>query len=308
MASVKERDNTWLQLPVCPLEFKTREKCTLPTDQCPYAHPQDHVKALPCGYVVSCHDFVFSHGSKKRGCVRNNCKFFHPPMHLRIAVINAGKNNKRIRAELFRQIPAQPSLGIRSLAPGGIMPSPQWPPLANTAPYLWPHPDVTDQFAKSQPLTNNVMEMALTTNNLGLHSGYGLHGYPNPFPTIWYPAPNLVDAPKSTGRSDNSEPSESSPISSGLLPSPPRKRNSMNEVNPMETKRRFTTNSDEVPPGFEAPLVFYQPWSPTSAVSHDTGVNNAFLQYQQQLGFAQQAMAYQQSLLPMGYPFNINKQ
>ena len=31
---------------------------------------------------------------------RSICKYFHPPTHLRLLVINAGKNNKRLRSEM----------------------------------------------------------------------------------------------------------------------------------------------------------------------------------------------------------------
>lgn len=151
----------------------------------------------------------------------------------------------------------------------------------------------------------------MTMTNPTLHSGYALNGYQNPYPTaLWCPTLNPIDDPKSTARQENTESHESSlsSMSVGLLPSP-RKRNCLSEGNPTETKKRLTTtHSDEVPPGFEAPLVFYQPWSPTSFGNPDNGTTNAFLQYQQQLVFAQQAMAFQQSLLPMGYPFNFNKQ
>ena len=75
---------------------------------------------LSNGYVVSCHDFVFSHssnggrggggGGHRRGgggCSRPNCKYFHPPTHLRLLVINAGKNNKRLRSELMTSMQQQ---------------------------------------------------------------------------------------------------------------------------------------------------------------------------------------------------------
>lgn len=71
--SGKERDNTWLQLQVCPTELRSpRELCQAPTETCPYAHPPEHVikHVLTNGCIVSCHDFVFSHGSNKRGCTR----------------------------------------------------------------------------------------------------------------------------------------------------------------------------------------------------------------------------------------------
>ena len=106
----KERDNTWLQVAVCPsilrkdagttdIQDATSEATKKPDDDkqchdeasCPYAHPPAHVKILDNGAVVSCHDFVFAHSNgagdkpfNRRGCSRSNCKYFHPPLHLRL--------------------------------------------------------------------------------------------------------------------------------------------------------------------------------------------------------------------------------
>ena len=103
----KERDNTWLQVAVCPTILRKneadgseaapaaandqqQEQEKHDESQCPYAHPPAHVRILDNGAVVSCHDFVFAHSNgagdkpfNRRGCSRNNCKYFHPPLHLR---------------------------------------------------------------------------------------------------------------------------------------------------------------------------------------------------------------------------------
>ena len=63
----KERDNTWLQLPVCPTIWRQKEKDKEEGDdvqacaedqpcRSSYAHPPKHVltQALASGYVVSC--------------------------------------------------------------------------------------------------------------------------------------------------------------------------------------------------------------------------------------------------------------
>ena len=114
----KERDNTWLQLPVCPSVLRPPGTggdrggpCGAGDDAdtvaaCSFAHPPPHVlrHVLANGYVVSCHDFIFSRTSKRGGCTRTNCKYFHPPTHLRLLVINAGKNNMRLRSELVTSV------------------------------------------------------------------------------------------------------------------------------------------------------------------------------------------------------------
>ena len=73
----KERDNTWLQLPICPTLWRQKDSKT-PTPpatptvtptckedapcQLSYAHPPEHVlnQALASGFVVCCQAFVFS--------------------------------------------------------------------------------------------------------------------------------------------------------------------------------------------------------------------------------------------------------
>jgi len=125
----KERDNTWLQLAICPSVLKDGGKCVGGDEEkCPYAHPPPSVLkfALGNGYVVSCHDFVFSHSSgsgggsggnsAKRGCTRFNCKYFHPPMYLRLQVINAGKNNKRLLNKMLQRRPSQQQVGLAAAA------------------------------------------------------------------------------------------------------------------------------------------------------------------------------------------------
>ena len=129
----KERDNTWLQVSVCPMELKPGERCPNPEEKCPYAHPNKSVRILPNGKVVSCHDFVFSHSrSGRKGCRRPYCKYFHPPTHLRLMVINAGSNNLRLRSEIMTK---QKLLQLQTQAVSAPLSVPVWPqPLNNALP------------------------------------------------------------------------------------------------------------------------------------------------------------------------------
>ena len=99
----KERDNTWLQLQICPNIWRQKEDKT-PLLDCPKdaecrhstAHPPKHVldQSLASGYVVSCQAFVFAEYGPNDGtmnrqpCSRgeDKCKYYHPPRPLGILV------------------------------------------------------------------------------------------------------------------------------------------------------------------------------------------------------------------------------
>ena len=95
----KERDNTWLQLPVCPVLYryyrendlegepnynvkdpKEKVECTDVNCHSGFAHPPPNVMkhVLTSGYVVCCQSFVFAtkNGttSQNAGCVRGEDK------------------------------------------------------------------------------------------------------------------------------------------------------------------------------------------------------------------------------------------
>ena len=53
-------------------------------ETCPYAHPQAHCPLDADGLVTVCVDYV------KGKCVRETCKYFHPPDHL-VAQLKAVK-------------------------------------------------------------------------------------------------------------------------------------------------------------------------------------------------------------------------
>uniref|UniRef100_A0A4W5QU73 Muscleblind-like splicing regulator 3 n=1 Tax=Hucho hucho TaxID=62062 RepID=A0A4W5QU73_9TELE len=78
------RDTKWLTLEVCR-EFQ-RGTCSRSDAECKFAHP-----ARSChvdnGRVIACFD------SLKGRCTRDNCKYLHPPPHLKTQLEINGRNN-----------------------------------------------------------------------------------------------------------------------------------------------------------------------------------------------------------------------
>jgi len=96
MGVIERKDNTWLQLDVCP-SWRETGRCT-EAELCCHAHPPPHIAILESNRVVACYDDV-----KKGACRRKDCKFFHPPNHLKNVVNTNGRNNLRLRNELKQQ-------------------------------------------------------------------------------------------------------------------------------------------------------------------------------------------------------------
>ncbi|KAM9795704.1 muscleblind-like protein 3 isoform 2-T2 [Neosynchiropus ocellatus] len=78
------RDTKWLTLEVCR-EFQ-RGTCSRSDADCKFAHPSRscHVEN---GRVIACFD------SLKGRCTRDNCKYLHPPPHLKTQLEINGRNN-----------------------------------------------------------------------------------------------------------------------------------------------------------------------------------------------------------------------
>ncbi|XP_078612700.1 muscleblind-like protein 1 isoform X15 [Branchiostoma floridae x Branchiostoma japonicum] len=106
------RDNRWLTLEVCR-EFQ-RGTCTRPDTECRFAHPSKQVQ-VDNGRVVACFD------SLKGRCTRENCKYLHPPPHLKSQLEINGRNNLIAQAnaknQILQQVPFQPILPGSQLQP-----------------------------------------------------------------------------------------------------------------------------------------------------------------------------------------------
>ncbi|XP_017278191.1 muscleblind-like protein 2a isoform X2 [Kryptolebias marmoratus] len=82
MSSV--RDTKWLTLEVCR-QFQ-RGNCSRSDKECKFAHPPKSCQ-VENGRVIACFD------SLKGRCSRENCKYLHPPSHLKTQLEINGRNN-----------------------------------------------------------------------------------------------------------------------------------------------------------------------------------------------------------------------
>ncbi|XP_072562644.1 muscleblind-like protein 3 [Paramormyrops kingsleyae] len=78
------RDTKWLTLEVCR-EFQ-RGTCCRSDTECKFAHPSRSCH-VDNGRVIACFD------SLKGRCTRDNCKYLHPPPHLKTQLEINGRNN-----------------------------------------------------------------------------------------------------------------------------------------------------------------------------------------------------------------------
>ncbi|XP_056296327.1 muscleblind-like protein 1 [Pseudoliparis swirei] len=78
------RDTKWLTLEVCR-EFQ-RGTCSRLDNECKFAHPAKSCQ-VENGRVIACFD------SLKGRCSRENCKYLHPPPHLKTQLEINGRNN-----------------------------------------------------------------------------------------------------------------------------------------------------------------------------------------------------------------------
>ncbi|DAA13373.1 muscleblind-like protein 3 [Bos taurus] len=91
------RDAKWLTLEVCR-EFQ-RGTCSRADADCKFAHPP-RICHVENGRVVACFD------SLKGRCARENCKYLHPPPHLKTQLEINGRNNliqQKSAAAMFAQ-------------------------------------------------------------------------------------------------------------------------------------------------------------------------------------------------------------
>ncbi|XP_063068451.1 muscleblind-like protein 2 isoform X9 [Engraulis encrasicolus] len=128
------RDTKWLTLEVCR-QFQ-RGTCSRSDEECKFAHPPKSCQ-VENGRVIACFD------SLKGRCTRENCKYLHPPGHLKTQLEINGRNN------LIQQKTAAAMLAqqMQFMIPGTTMqPVPTFPvsqglgssPGLSYAPYLTP--------------------------------------------------------------------------------------------------------------------------------------------------------------------------
>ncbi|KAF7228438.1 muscleblind-like protein 3 isoform X1 [Nothobranchius furzeri] len=126
------RDTKWLTLEVCR-EFQ-RGTCSRSDSECKFAHPSRscHVEN---GRVIACFD------SLKGRCTRENCKYLHPPPHLKTQLEINGRNNliqqKAAAAMLAQQMPFMlPGAQLQPITTFPVTPSLATSPSMAFSPYL----------------------------------------------------------------------------------------------------------------------------------------------------------------------------
>ncbi|XP_053507617.1 muscleblind-like protein 1 isoform X3 [Ictalurus furcatus] len=130
------RDTKWLTLEVCR-EFQ-RGTCSRPDSECKFAHPAKSCQ-VENGRVIACFD------SLKGRCSRENCKYLHPPPHLKTQLEINGRNNL-IQQKNMAMLAQQMQLANAMMPGTQLQPVPMFsvtPSLATNAtalvnPYLGP--------------------------------------------------------------------------------------------------------------------------------------------------------------------------
>ncbi|XP_061588167.1 muscleblind-like protein 1 isoform X6 [Cololabis saira] len=123
------RDTKWLTLEVCR-EFQ-RGTCSRSDQECKFAHPAKSCQ-VDNGRVIACFD------SLKGRCSRENCKYLHPPPHLKTQLEINGRNNL-IQQKNMAMLAQQMQLA------NAMMPGTQLPPMVRghtrmNTPLLLPMP------------------------------------------------------------------------------------------------------------------------------------------------------------------------
>ncbi|XP_068136992.1 muscleblind-like protein 1 isoform X2 [Hyperolius riggenbachi] len=130
------RDTKWLTLEVCR-EFQ-RGTCSRSDSECKFAHPSKSCQ-VENGRVIACFD------SLKGRCSRENCKYLHPPPHLKTQLEINGRNNL-IQQKNMAMLAQQMQLANAMIPGTQLQPMPMFsvaPSLATNAtaafnPYLGP--------------------------------------------------------------------------------------------------------------------------------------------------------------------------
>ncbi|XP_026168599.1 muscleblind-like protein 1 isoform X11 [Mastacembelus armatus] len=107
------RDTKWLTLEVCR-EFQ-RGTCSRSDQECKFAHPAKSCQ-VDNGRVIACFD------SLKGRCSRENCKYLHPPPHLKTQLEINGRNSL-IQQKNMAMLAQQMQLA------NAMMPGTQLPPM-----------------------------------------------------------------------------------------------------------------------------------------------------------------------------------
>nr|XP_046176983.1 muscleblind-like protein 1 isoform X8 [Oncorhynchus gorbuscha] len=132
MSMAHMRDTKWLTLEVCR-EFQ-RGTCSRSDQECKFAHPAKSCQ-VENGRVIACFD------SLKGRCSRENCKYLHPPGHLKTQLEINGRNNL-IQQKNMAMLAQQMQLA------NAMMPGTQLQPMVN----LYDLVQDSNRFSLHQPM------------------------------------------------------------------------------------------------------------------------------------------------------------
>uniref|UniRef100_A0AAY4AU01 C3H1-type domain-containing protein n=1 Tax=Denticeps clupeoides TaxID=299321 RepID=A0AAY4AU01_9TELE len=161
------RDTKWLTLEVCR-EFQ-RGTCSRSDTECKFAHPAKSCQ-VENGRVIACFD------SLKGRCSRENCKYLHPPPHLKTQLEINGRNNL-IQQKNMVMLAQQMQLA-NAMMPGGQL-QPMSPTVISCA---------------SQPMFSVTPSLA-ATNASAAAAAAAFNPYLNPVSPGLMPAEILPSAP-----------------------------------------------------------------------------------------------------------------
>ncbi|XP_042184964.1 muscleblind-like protein 1 isoform X7 [Oncorhynchus tshawytscha] len=117
MSMAHMRDTKWLTLEVCR-EFQ-RGTCSRSDQECKFAHPAKSCQ-VENGRVIACFD------SLKGRCSRENCKYLHPPGHLKTQLEINGRNNL-IQQKNMAMLAQQMQLANAMMPGTQLQPMPMFP-------------------------------------------------------------------------------------------------------------------------------------------------------------------------------------
>ncbi|KAM6948478.1 muscleblind-like protein 1 isoform 9-T9 [Aplochiton taeniatus] len=145
------RDTKWLTLEVCR-EFQ-RGTCSRSDQECKFAHPAKSCQ-VENGRVIACFD------SLKGRCSRENCKYLHPPGHLKTQLEINGRNNL-IQQKNMAMLAQQMQLA------NAMLPGTQLPPMVRGHSSMNSQLPLMPMFSMSPGLATNASAAAAFNPYLG---------------------------------------------------------------------------------------------------------------------------------------------
>uniref|UniRef100_A0A669E3H4 Muscleblind like splicing regulator 1 n=1 Tax=Oreochromis niloticus TaxID=8128 RepID=A0A669E3H4_ORENI len=168
------RDTKWLTLEVCR-EFQ-RGTCSRPDSECKFAHPAKSCQ-VENGRVIACFD------SLKGRCSRENCKYLHPPPHLKTQLEINGRNNL-IQQKNMAMLAQQMQLA------NAMMPGTQLQPVVSSH-----SPDSSPDSLLGTPPMFSVTPSLATNANAAAAAAAAFNPYLGPVSPGLMPADILPSAP-----------------------------------------------------------------------------------------------------------------